>query len=312
MALDASGNLYVANILNNTVSKFAPGSTTPTATLTGLQNPQALAFDGSGNLYVANVYGNSVSEFAAGSTTPTATLNGVTFPCGLAFDPSGNLYVAGLTVRFQVFARSTATPSLAAWSFARRCDGPISLGGTSSAVAGVSLTDAEFAQIFTTSTGTVTIGDSGQTGNITFTTATMATTARGLDLGHWNRPAARAKSPSTTRVPARASKATAERLRSRPGTGGIVALVYAAGIPLASQGFTATGLTLTLSLQFAPTAGTQLTIISNTATASTPISGTFANVAQGGSVTVSYNGTPYTLVANYAGGDGNDLVFTNG
>ena len=39
---------------NGTVSKFAPGSTTPSATLTGLSNPYALAFDGSGNLYVAN------------------------------------------------------------------------------------------------------------------------------------------------------------------------------------------------------------------------------------------------------------------
>ena len=36
------------------MSKFAPGSTTPSATLTGLNYPVALAFDGSGNLYVAN------------------------------------------------------------------------------------------------------------------------------------------------------------------------------------------------------------------------------------------------------------------
>ena len=39
---------------NSTVSEFAPGSTTPTATLTGLNDPFALAFDSSGNLYVAN------------------------------------------------------------------------------------------------------------------------------------------------------------------------------------------------------------------------------------------------------------------
>ena len=54
LAFDTSGNLYVANYGNNTVSKFAPGSTTPTATLTGLSGPDALAFDASGNLYVAN------------------------------------------------------------------------------------------------------------------------------------------------------------------------------------------------------------------------------------------------------------------
>ena len=54
LAFDASGNLYVANSGNDTVSKFAPGSTHAQRTLTGLIRPFALAFDGSGNLYVAN------------------------------------------------------------------------------------------------------------------------------------------------------------------------------------------------------------------------------------------------------------------
>ena len=54
LAFDASGNLFVANSGDNTVSEFAPGSTTPTATLTGLNDPDALAFDASGNLFVAN------------------------------------------------------------------------------------------------------------------------------------------------------------------------------------------------------------------------------------------------------------------
>ena len=59
----------------NSVDNFAPGSTTPTATLTGLDNPIALAFDGNGKLYVANEGNNTVSEFNPGSTTPNATLN---------------------------------------------------------------------------------------------------------------------------------------------------------------------------------------------------------------------------------------------
>ena len=59
------------------MSEFAPGSTTPTATLTGLNDPDALAFDSSGNLYVANDGNDTVSEFAPGSTTPTATLTGL-------------------------------------------------------------------------------------------------------------------------------------------------------------------------------------------------------------------------------------------
>src|SRR4029077_8204552 len=55
---------------------------------------------------------------------------------------------------------------------------PISLGGTNNgAVAGINLTSAELASIVTTSTGIITIGDSSQTGNITISTATLATTA---------------------------------------------------------------------------------------------------------------------------------------
>ena len=45
--------------------------TTPTATLTGLNYPEALAFDSSDNLYVANWGNDTVSKFAPGSTTPT-------------------------------------------------------------------------------------------------------------------------------------------------------------------------------------------------------------------------------------------------
>ena len=50
----------------HTVSEFAPGSTTPTATLTGLNYPGALAFDSSGNLYVANEAGNDGERVRTG------------------------------------------------------------------------------------------------------------------------------------------------------------------------------------------------------------------------------------------------------
>ena len=121
------------------MSEFAPGSTTPTATLSGLNNPYSLAFDSSGNLYVANSAGgsNTVSEFAA-SITPAP---------------------AGVVIRSSQPANQ------------------MSLGNSSTPVDGINLTNAELAQIQTTASGTITFGDSSQTGNITFTTATPATTA---------------------------------------------------------------------------------------------------------------------------------------
>ena len=50
-------------------------------------------------------------------------------------------------------------------------------GSNNSVVGGINLTSAELAQIYTTAGGTITIGDGQQTGNITFSTATPATTA---------------------------------------------------------------------------------------------------------------------------------------
>ena len=52
------------------------------------------------------------------------------------------------------------------------------------------------------------------------------------------------------------------------------------------------------------TIGTVFTVIDNTAT--TPIAGAFANISDGGTVTVGSN----SFKANYAGGDGNDLTLT--
>jgi hypothetical protein len=86
-------------------------SSTPTATLTGLNGPASLAFDSHGNLFVPNESGTTVSEFAPGSTTPTATLTGLSFPRALAFDSKGDLFVGdyeGTTVL--EFAPGGTTP----------------------------------------------------------------------------------------------------------------------------------------------------------------------------------------------------------
>ena len=146
----------MANRGNGTVSEFAPGSTTPTATLTGLSNPEGLAFDGSGNLYVANKGNGTVSEFAPGSTTPTATLTGLSYPVALAFDSSGNLYVAneiGTTV--SEFAPGSTTPTATLTGL----DNPVALAFDSSGNLFVANYDvgtvSEFAPGSTTPTATL-------------------------------------------------------------------------------------------------------------------------------------------------------------
>ena len=91
------------------------------------------------------------------------------------------------------------------------------------------------------------------------------------------------------------------------GTGALNAS-YTTGseVPLTTCGFAATGSSVNFTLNFAPSAGTDLMVVSNTSLGF--INGTFDNLTNGQMVALDYNGTTYTFVANYYGGSGNDLV----
>ena len=122
VAVDASGNLYFADSLNNRIRKLA-GSTVNSyagnglvsrsgdggaATGAQLNGPLGVAVDAAGNLYIADTANNAVrrvsggviSSFAGtgtagssgdGNAAGGAQLNG---PQGLAVDSSGSLYIA--------------------------------------------------------------------------------------------------------------------------------------------------------------------------------------------------------------------------
>jgi alpha-tubulin suppressor-like RCC1 family protein len=93
--------------------------------------------------------------------------------------------------------------------------------------------------------------------------------------------------------------------RSIPTT---IPATYVSGsdVIVSANGFTATGSTVNLALNYAPVTGTNLTVLNNTGLSF--ISGTFNNLAHGQAVGLSYNGKTYTFVASYYGGTGNDLV----
>ncbi len=114
IALDASGNIYVTNAQNNSVTVFAANPTgtdlaTPIATIvgsnTGLNYPDGIALDASGKIYVANGSGSgpSITVYAASPSgtlneTPLATIAGnsttLEQPTGLALDAAGRIYTA--------------------------------------------------------------------------------------------------------------------------------------------------------------------------------------------------------------------------
>jgi sugar lactone lactonase YvrE len=120
IAVDASGNIYVADYRNNTIRKItatgvvttlagtvAQGSANGTGTYATFNQPTGVAVDASGNIYVADNGNNLIREITpagvvttiAGSGTSggfNGTGTAATFNCpqGIAVDVSGNIYVA--------------------------------------------------------------------------------------------------------------------------------------------------------------------------------------------------------------------------
>jgi len=88
----------------------------------------------------------------------------------------------------------------------------------------------------------------------------------------------------------------------------ILSATYTTGeeVPVIANGFTATGNTVNVTLNYAPETGTSLTVVNNTGLGF--INGTFDNLAQGQAVALMFNGLTFHFVANYHGGTGNDLV----
>ena len=122
IALDTSGNIYVANAESGseTVGKItiysagSNGNVTPSAIIsgsnTGLGGPVGIAVDSLGKIYVANmlasgsVVGGSVTVYAPGSNgdiSPIASINGdntaLDHPQGIALDSHGNIYVSNFS-----------------------------------------------------------------------------------------------------------------------------------------------------------------------------------------------------------------------
>jgi streptogramin lyase len=120
VAVDASGNLYVADNGNNLIRKIAPDGTVSTlagsgqvgsgngqGTAASFNSPFGIAVDPSGNVYVADSGNNLIRKISpAGAVTTIAgsgvkgagNATGVTAsfntPSGVAVDAAGNVYVA--------------------------------------------------------------------------------------------------------------------------------------------------------------------------------------------------------------------------
>lgn len=121
VAIDSSGNLYVAEYSNNDIRKItpagvvtlfagsptgAPGNANGTGSAATFHNPTGVAVDAAGNVYVADESNNEirmitpagvVTTFAgsgtAGNSDGTGTAATFNTPDGIAIDSTGNLWV---------------------------------------------------------------------------------------------------------------------------------------------------------------------------------------------------------------------------
>jgi serine/threonine-protein kinase len=113
VAVDAAGNVYVADSGNSRVRKVTGGNTVSTLAGAGqLDSPRGVAVDRSGNLYVTDTVNNRVRKITpdgtvttlAGSDSPGLGGGGLAdgqgtaaqfrSPIGIAVDQAGNVYVA--------------------------------------------------------------------------------------------------------------------------------------------------------------------------------------------------------------------------
>lgn len=124
LVFDSSGNLYIADQLNNRIRKVTPDGNLSTiagtgkasysgdggaATSAALNHPCGIVIDSAGNLYIADTANNSIRKITSAGTISTFAGTGqigntgdggeaskavLDHPIGLALDSQGNLYIA--------------------------------------------------------------------------------------------------------------------------------------------------------------------------------------------------------------------------
>jgi len=96
LAVDSSGNVYIADEVNNAIKEWnARTQQVTTLVSSGLNQPFGVAVDSSGNVYIADSGNNAIKEWNA-STQQVTTLvsSGLNDPRAVAVDASGNVYFA--------------------------------------------------------------------------------------------------------------------------------------------------------------------------------------------------------------------------
>jgi sugar lactone lactonase YvrE len=110
--VDGSGNIYVCDVWNHRIQKWAPGATAGVTVAGGngagsaanqLSRPEGIFLDASGNLYIADNENYRIQKWAPGATSGVTVAGGngkgyaanqIVGPTDIRLDASGNMYIA--------------------------------------------------------------------------------------------------------------------------------------------------------------------------------------------------------------------------
>jgi len=97
--VDPSGNIYIADFLNNRIVKVNPQGAASVLSISGvssLSHPDALALDSTGNLYIVDEENERIVEVSPSGSGSVVNLGSVSLsvPQGIAVNPSGNIFIA--------------------------------------------------------------------------------------------------------------------------------------------------------------------------------------------------------------------------
>jgi sugar lactone lactonase YvrE len=202
VAIDASGNIFVADYGNNTVRKIAPGGVVTTlagtlssggssdglATAASFKGPEGIAIDGSGDVFVADTENNTIRKITpAGSVSTYAGTAGVSGssdgtgpaaqfarPIGVAADGAGNLFVGD--------SGNSLIRKIAAGGVVTTFAGTAGVNGWTDGQGGAALFN-EPSGIAIDANGNIYVADSGNDTIRKITSAGSVTTLAGMPAG---------------------------------------------------------------------------------------------------------------------------------
>ncbi|MBV5343629.1 putative Ig domain-containing protein, partial [bacterium] len=192
VALDAAGNIYVADYVNHKIRKITPagvvstlagtgtaGSTNGTGTAASFNYPSGLAVDAAGYVYVSDQHNLKIRKITPagvvstlagsgtlGSTNGDLTTSRFNYPYGVAVDATGNVYVSDTD------NRKIRKIAPFGYSISPALPAGLSFDGTNGTISGTP-TAASAATNYTI-TGTNTIGSSSTILSITVNAAPVA------------------------------------------------------------------------------------------------------------------------------------------